>query len=110
MPARRLLALLMGRGAASRIPATLGIWPTLHISKAMEIIAFLVVGFATGVLGRVIIAAPRMGGLRMPLVGMVGGGFGGLVGGSLQPGASKMAIAAPSLIGAFLGACLAVAA
>lgn len=45
----------------------------------------------------------------MPLVGMVGGGFGGLVGGSLQPGVTKMAIAAPSLIGAFLGACLAVA-
>lgn len=75
----------------------------------MEMIAFVLVGFAAGLLCRFIIPNPRMGGLRVPLIGMVGGCFGGLVGGSLQPGLSKMAIAPPSLIGALLGALLAVA-
>lgn len=75
----------------------------------MEMIAFILVGFATGLLCRFIIPNPRMGGLRVPLIGMVGGCFGGLVGGSLQPGTAKMAVAAPSLIGAFLGALLTVA-
>ena len=74
----------------------------------MEMIAFVLVGFATGLLSRFIIPSARMGGFRLPLIGMVGGCFGGLVGGSLQPGLSKMAVAAPSLIGAFLGALLAV--
>jgi uncharacterized membrane protein YeaQ/YmgE (transglycosylase-associated protein family) len=106
MPAWRLLALLRSEGPTLWIPATLGICPALHISIPMEMLAFIVIGLATGLLCRVILPNLRMGGLRMPLIGMVGGMFGGLVGGSLQQ--EKMAIAAPSLIGAFLGALLAV--
>jgi uncharacterized membrane protein YeaQ/YmgE (transglycosylase-associated protein family) len=75
----------------------------------MEMIAFILVGLATGLLCRFIVPSARMGGVRVPLIGMVGGCFGGLVGGSLQPGTAKMAVAAPSLIGAFLGALIAVA-
>lgn len=74
----------------------------------MEMIAFILVGLAAGLLCRFIIPSPRMGGVRVPLIGMVGGCFGGLVGGSLQPGTAKMAVAAPSLIGALIGALIAV--
>ena len=75
----------------------------------MEMIAFILVGFATGLLCRFIIPNPRLGGWRLPLIGMVGGCFGGLVVGSLQTGTKTMVIAAPSLIGCFLGSLVAIA-
>jgi len=75
----------------------------------MEILAFMAVGLATGLLCRFIVPDPRpLGLIRMLIIGMVGGMFGGALGGTLQPGMAAMSIGAPSLIGAFLVALIAI--
>lgn len=75
----------------------------------MEILAFMAIGLATGLLSRFIVPNPRpLGLIRMLIIGMVGGMFGGAIGGTLQPGMSAFSIGAPSLIGAFLVALLAI--
>lgn len=75
----------------------------------MEILAFMAVGLATGLLSRLIVSDPRPLGLfRMLIIGLVGGAFGGAVGGSFQSGMKILSIGAPSLIGAFLGALIAI--
>jgi uncharacterized membrane protein YeaQ/YmgE (transglycosylase-associated protein family) len=75
----------------------------------METLAFMAVGLATGLLSRLIVADPRpLGLIRMVILGIVGGVFGGALGGSLQSGMALVSISAPSLIGAFLGALIAI--
>jgi uncharacterized membrane protein YeaQ/YmgE (transglycosylase-associated protein family) len=75
----------------------------------MEILAFMAVGLATGLLCRFIVPDPRpLGFIRMLIIGMVGGMFGGALGGTLQPGMAAMSIGTPSLVGAFLVALIAI--
>jgi uncharacterized membrane protein YeaQ/YmgE (transglycosylase-associated protein family) len=75
----------------------------------MAILAFMAVGLATGLLSRLIVPNPRPLGLfRMLIIGLVGGGFGGALGGTFQPGMEMLTIGTPSLIGAFLGALVAI--
>ncbi len=75
----------------------------------MDILAFLAVGLATGLLSRLIVPNPKPLGLfRMLIIGMVGGGFGGALGGTFQSGMELLTVRAPSLIGAFLGALVAI--
>lgn len=75
----------------------------------VETLTFIAVGLLTGLLSRFIVPDPRpLGFIRMLILGVVGGVFGGMVGGSLQPGMALVSIGAPSLIGAFLGALIAI--
>ncbi|HVG59097.1 MAG TPA: hypothetical protein VNA24_11120 [Hyalangium sp.] len=75
----------------------------------METLAFMAVGLATGLLCRFIVPNPRpLGLIRMLIIGMVGGVFGGALGGSLQSGLAAVSLGAPSLIGAFLVALIAI--
>jgi uncharacterized membrane protein YeaQ/YmgE (transglycosylase-associated protein family) len=74
----------------------------------METFAFMAVGLATGLLSRLILANLKVGLFRMLILGMVGGVFGGVLGGTFQSGMGLVSIGAPSLIGAFLGALIAI--
>jgi uncharacterized membrane protein YeaQ/YmgE (transglycosylase-associated protein family) len=74
----------------------------------MEILAFMAVGLATGLVSRLIVANFKVGLFRMLILGMVGGVFGGGIGGTFQSGMALVTIGAPSLIGAFLGALIAI--
>jgi uncharacterized membrane protein YeaQ/YmgE (transglycosylase-associated protein family) len=74
----------------------------------METLAFMAVGLATGLLSRLIVANFKVGLFRLLILGMVGGVFGGALGGTFQSGMALVSIGAPSLIGAFLGALIAI--
>jgi uncharacterized membrane protein YeaQ/YmgE (transglycosylase-associated protein family) len=75
----------------------------------MELIAFIIVGCVTGLISRIIVPPHlRMGIVRMLIVGMVGGIFGGLVAGTFDVQPEPISVGTPTLVGAFLGALLSV--
>ena len=75
----------------------------------MELIAYLLVGAATGLLCRVILPHElRMGLVRFLIVGAVGGGVGGMFTGTFYTHREAFRVDAPTLIGAFVGAAIAV--
>jgi uncharacterized membrane protein YeaQ/YmgE (transglycosylase-associated protein family) len=57
---------------------------------------------------RLIVANLKVGLFSFLILGMVGGVFGGGIGGTFQSGMALVSIGAPSLIGAFLGALIAI--
>jgi uncharacterized membrane protein YeaQ/YmgE (transglycosylase-associated protein family) len=71
--------------------------------------AFIVIGWVTGMIARVIIPnARRMGFISMLLVGMVGAIFGGMFAGNFNTEGPMFAVRTPSIIGAFVGASAAI--
>jgi len=70
----------------------------------MELIVFSAVGCATALLSRLIVWNSRLGLITRLLLSMVGGVFGGTLGGTFNQAQPLFAIAPPSLTGAFLGA------
>jgi uncharacterized membrane protein YeaQ/YmgE (transglycosylase-associated protein family) len=75
----------------------------------MELIAFIIVGWVTGLICSVIVPRPRdMGLVSMALVGMVGSIFGAGMVGTFSSRQPLFAIGAPSLLGASLGALVVV--
>lgn len=75
----------------------------------MELIAYLLIGAATGLLCRVIIPQDvRMGLVRFLIIGAVGGGAGGMITGTFYTHQRAFAVDVPTIIGAFVGAALAV--
>ncbi len=75
----------------------------------MELIAYLLVGAATGLLCSVILPREaRMGLVRFLVLGMVGGGAGGLLVGAFYIRREPIVVGVPTLIGAFVGAAVVV--
>jgi uncharacterized membrane protein YeaQ/YmgE (transglycosylase-associated protein family) len=75
----------------------------------MEMIAYIIVGWATGLLCRFIVPNPqRMGLIRFLLIGMVGGLAGAGLGGTFFLQREPLTVGPPTLVGAFLGAAIAV--
>ncbi|MFL5346947.1 MAG: hypothetical protein ACJ8AT_19360 [Hyalangium sp.] len=75
----------------------------------MELIAYLLIGAATGLLCRVILPQDvRMGLVRFLIVGAVGGGAGGMFTGTFYAHQEAFRVDVPTLIGAFVGAAIAV--
>jgi uncharacterized membrane protein YeaQ/YmgE (transglycosylase-associated protein family) len=75
----------------------------------MELIAYLLVGAAIGLLCRAIVPHHvRMGLVRFVIVGMVGGGAGGMFTGTFYTRKEVFIVDVPTLIGAAVGALIAV--
>jgi uncharacterized membrane protein YeaQ/YmgE (transglycosylase-associated protein family) len=75
----------------------------------MAPIAFIIIGWVTGLIARAILPGTRhMGLISMLLVGMVGGIVGGMFAGTFNADASLFVVRPPNVIGATLGALAAV--
>lgn len=75
----------------------------------MELIAYLLIGAATGLLCRVIIPqGVRMGLVSFLIVGAVGGGVGGMFTGTFYAHREAFRVDVPTIVGAFVGAAIAV--
>jgi uncharacterized membrane protein YeaQ/YmgE (transglycosylase-associated protein family) len=75
----------------------------------MAPIAFIIIGWVTGLISRAILPGTRnMGLISMLLVGMVGSILGGMFAGSFNLDGPLFVLRGPNIVGAVLGALVAV--